>query len=58
MIPTSAGSQPSAVPSKPVSQFVADFIEKLKQERQPGPGDIALKGETGQAIKDNPQYYS
>jgi hypothetical protein len=57
MIPTSAGSQPEGT-SKPVSQFVAEFIQKLQKERQPAPGEQAMTGAVGQSIKDNSQYYA
>jgi hypothetical protein len=56
MIPTSDGLQPK-VRSKPVSEFVADFVRKLQEGRQPAPGDEALKGSIGQSIRDNYQYY-
>ena len=38
MISQSAGSL-----SK--EQFLADFLERLKEKRMPGPGDAAMKGE-------------
>jgi hypothetical protein len=58
MIPTSDGSQPKQQPSRPVSDFVAEFIRKLQDERQPSPGEEAMKGAIGQSIKDNSQYYA
>lgn len=58
MIPTSDGSQPDKPSGKPVSEFISEFIQKLQQERQPGVGDVALKGAVGQSLKDNPQYYA
>jgi len=57
MIPTSDGLQPE-VRSPKVSEFVADFIARLKDARQPSPGEQALTGAVGQSIKDNPQYYA
>ena len=38
MISPSAGYQSE-------DQFLADFLERLKDKRVPGPGDTALKGE-------------
>jgi len=57
MIPTLDGSQPEARSPK-VSEFVADFIARLKEARQPSPGERAMSGAVGQSIKDNPQYYA
>ena len=38
MISPSAGYQSE-------EQFLSDFLERMKEERMPGPGDEALKGE-------------
>ena len=38
MISPSAGYQSE-------DQFLADFLERLKEKRMPGPGDAAMKGE-------------
>jgi hypothetical protein len=56
MIPTSDGSQPK-VRSKPVSEFVADFVRKLQEERQLSAGEAALTGKVGNTISDRSEYY-
>jgi len=39
MTPTSAGSRPNE------EDFLKAFLEQLKDQRVPGPGDEALRGE-------------
>lgn len=56
MIPTSDGSQPK-VRANRVSDFVADFVRKLQEERQLAPGDAALTGKVGSTISDRSEYY-
>ena len=43
MISQSAGSLSE-------EQFLADFLERMKEKRVPGPGDTAMKGEVRKDI--------